>query len=118
MGNSDYLLHGTLDFLVLKALAWGEMHGFGVARWIERITEDVLTVEEGSLYPALHRLERDGLVSGRWGVSQNNRRARFYRITPAGEKQLRATYANWSRFAAAIEKVAAAQPTRRGPRPA
>jgi PadR family transcriptional regulator len=99
------LLKGTLDLLILKTLSWGPSHGFGVARWIEQVTHDVLRVEEGSLYPALHRLEKRGWVESEWGLSENNRRAKYYTITGDGKKQLRAESADWSRFAAAVFKV-------------
>ena len=78
------MLQGTLDVLVLKTLSWGPMHGYAVARWLQQVTDDVLQIEEGSLYPALHRLERRGWVESEWGVSENNRRAKYYRITDRG----------------------------------
>ena len=96
------LLHGTLDLLVLRALSTSSMHGYGVARWIERTTGEVLRIEEGSLYPALHRLARRGWVEPRWGVSENNRRARFYTLTPSGERQLQRETRDWTRFVAAV----------------
>jgi len=99
------LLKGTLDLLILKTLSWGPTHGYGVARWIELVTDDVLRVEEGSLYPALHRLEKRGWVESDWGLSENNRRAKYYALTAEGRKQLRAESADWSRFAAAVFKV-------------
>lgn len=99
------LLRGTLDLMILKTLSWGPSHGYGVARWIEQCTDDVLQVEEGSLYPALHRLEEQGLITAEWGVSDLNRRARFYRLTAAGRKQLQSSREYWSRFAAAVAKV-------------
>jgi PadR family transcriptional regulator PadR len=99
------LLQGTLDVLVLKTLSWGPRHGYAVVRWIEQVTGAVLVVEEGSLYPALHRLERKGWISSEWGVSENNRRAKFYALTPAGRQQLRAQTANWQRFATAVSRV-------------
>lgn len=106
------LLQGTLDILILKALTWGPMHGYAVASWIERVTDDVLRIEEGSLYPALHRLEERDLVTAEWGVSDNNRRARFYRVTGKGRQHLRAESSSWSRYADAVRKVlqAADQP--------
>ncbi|HVE79732.1 MAG TPA: PadR family transcriptional regulator [Gemmatimonadaceae bacterium] len=104
------LLQGTLDVLILKTLSWGPMHGFGVARWIERVTEDELSIEEGSLYPALHRLERRGWVEAEWGLSENNRKAKFYRLTSAGRRQLRVEASAWERFARAVGKVMAAAP--------
>ena len=99
------LLQGTLDLLVLKTLSWGPTHGYGVARWIQQITGDVLQVEEGSLYPALHRLEKRGWIDSEWGLSENNRRAKFYRITPRGRQQLRSETSTWSTFVAAVTKV-------------
>jgi transcriptional regulator len=109
MGRDLDLLHGTLDFLILKALSWGSLHGYGVARWIERTTDDVLAVEEGSLYPALHRLHKRGLLESEWGLSENNRRARYYRLTAAGQRELKRQQADWRRFADAVGKVAAAK---------
>lgn len=105
------LLQGTLGILVLKTLLAGPAHGYGIARWIERTTDDVLRIEEGSLYPALRRLEERGWVTSEWGLSDNNRRARFYSITPAGRKQLRAEASIWVRYAAAIQQVLKAVPT-------
>jgi PadR family transcriptional regulator, regulatory protein PadR len=99
------LLKGTLDLLILKTLSWGPSHGYGVARWIEQVTGDVLRVEEGSLYPALHRLEKRGWIESDWGLSENNRRAKYYTITADGKKHLRAESADWSRFSAAVFKV-------------
>ena len=99
------LLQGTLDILVLKALTWGPMHGYAVASWIQRVTDDALRIEEGSLYPALHRLEERDLVTTEWGVSQNNRRAKFYRLTTNGRQHLRVESSSWSRYADAVRKV-------------
>ena len=96
------LLRGTLDLLVLKALSWGTAHGYAVARWIEQATHDALRIEEGSLYPALHRLEERGLIEAEWGLSENNRRARFYTLTAAGRRALRAESATWAKFARAV----------------
>ena len=96
------ILRGTLDLLILKGLSWGPSHGFGVARWIEQATDDVLRVEEGSLYPALHRLEARELIEAEWGVSENNRRAKFYRLTTQGRQRLRTETASWTRFATAV----------------
>ncbi len=96
------ILRGTLDLLILKALSWGPSHGFAVARWIERATDDALRVEEGSLYPALHRLEERGWVEAEWGLSENNRRARFYRLTVDGKRQLRVETTTWERYARAV----------------
>ena len=102
MAETPDILRGTLDLLVLKALSWGRSHGYGVARWVEVATGDALAVGEGTLYPALHRLEERGLVSASWGASENNRRAKFYELTPAGRAQLRVETANWNRYAAAV----------------
>jgi PadR family transcriptional regulator len=99
------LLQGTLDVLVLKTLSWGPMHGYAVARWLQQVTDDVLQIEEGSLYPALHRLERRGWVESEWGVSENNRRAKYYRITTEGRRQLRAEASTWTTFSQAVSKV-------------
>lgn len=99
------LLQGTLDLLVLKTLSWGPAHGYSVARWIQELTDDVLQVGEGSLYPALHRLEEQGWVESEWRRSENNRKAKFYRLTAAGRAQLRAESATWAAFANAIAKV-------------
>ena len=99
------LLQGTLDVLVLKTLSWEPMHGYGVARWLQRVTDDVLQIEEGSLYPALHRMERRGWIASEWGLSENNRRAKYYRLTSEGRKQLRAEASTWTVFAQAVFKV-------------
>jgi PadR family transcriptional regulator, regulatory protein PadR len=96
------ILRGTLDLLILKAVSWGPSHGYGVARWIENATGDVLRIEEGSLYPALHRLETRGWVDAEWGTSENNRRAKFYTLTTKGRTQLRVEAATWTRFAHAV----------------
>ena len=99
------LLQGTLAILILKALLSGPVHGYGIARWIEEATEDVLRVEEGSLYPALRRLEDRKWVSSEWGLSDNNRRARFYTITAAGRKHLRDEAVIWLRYSQAVTRV-------------
>jgi len=109
--NTGDLLQGTLGLLILKALAGGERHGYDVARWIEEVTGGVLEIEEGSLYPALRRLEDRALVESRWGLSQNNRRARFYGISPAGREHLRADASVWLRFARAVMSVLEAEPS-------
>ena len=96
------LLRSSLDLLVLKALSWGPMHGYGISEWIEGATASLLLLEEGTLYPALHRLERRGWVSSEWGVSGNNRRAKFYRLTTAGRARFRAQAPLWHRHAEAI----------------
>ena len=99
------LLQGTLDLLILKALARGSMHGYGVAEWIHDSSQDVLRIEEGALYPALHRLELRGLLSSHWGISENNRRAKFYTLTIAGKKHLASETESWRRVSAAMERV-------------
>jgi PadR family transcriptional regulator, regulatory protein PadR len=99
------VLKGTLDVLILKTLSWGPAHGYAVSRWIRDVTDQALVIEEGALYPALHRLEQRGWVSAEWGLSDNNRRARYYRLTPQGRAQLRREMSGWDRFAAAVSKV-------------
>ncbi len=99
------LLQGTVELLVLKTLSWGPMHGYGIASWIESSTHDVLSVEEGSLYPALYRMARKGWIKAEWGVSENNRRAKFYRLTAEGRKQFRDQTSGWRRFAAAVDQA-------------
>ena len=96
---------GAIELLILKTLSWGPMHGYGIARWIQTTTDDALRVEEGSLYPALNRLEDKGMVEGEWGVSENNRRAKFYSLSSRGRQALHAEAESWNRFAAAIAKV-------------
>lgn len=102
------VLKGTLDVLILKTLSWGPAHGYAVSRWIREVTDQALHIEEGALYPALHRLEQRGWVSAEWGLSDNNRRARYYRLTPQGRAQLRREVSGWDRFAAAVSKVLSA----------
>jgi PadR family transcriptional regulator, regulatory protein PadR len=99
------LLHGTLETLILKTLAAGPRHGYAIARWLEECTADVLQVEDGSLYPALYRMEQRGWIQASWGTSELGRKAKFYRLTPAGRKRLSASTAEWARFSAAISKV-------------
>jgi PadR family transcriptional regulator, regulatory protein PadR len=103
--DASGMLHGTLDALILKTLTWGVRHGYGIARWLEEATEDAVPIEEGSLYPALYRLERRGLIDAEWGVSELGRKAKFYRITPKGRRQLAADTEEWTRFSAAVSKV-------------
>ncbi len=107
------LLQGTLDLLVLKTLSWGPAHGYAVARWLEQLTGQVLQVGEGSLYPALHRLEERGWISSEWRLSEHNRRAKFYQLTVAGRRQLSEETAGWLDFVDAVGKVlrAKGQPT-------
>lgn len=96
------ILRGTLDLLILRSLSWGPIHGYGVARWIEAATGDVLSVGEGSLYPALHRLEEKEWIEAEWGTSENNRRAKFYELTVRGRQQLEAETVSWRRYAEAV----------------
>jgi PadR family transcriptional regulator PadR len=102
------LLRGTLDILILKAVNWGPRHGYEIAEWVKTITEDDLLVEEGPLYTALHRLEKRGWLSAEWGVSENNRRAKYYQLTASGRRQLRAEVSSWERYVRAIAKALAA----------
>jgi transcriptional regulator len=99
------LFTGTLDLLILKALAGGPRHGYAIGRWIRESTEDVLQVQEGVLYPALHRLERRGLIDEEWGLTDTNREAKFYRLTAAGRKELKAELVRWQRHARAVENA-------------
>jgi transcriptional regulator len=103
------LLRGTLDLLVLKTLSWGPMHGLGVLRWIEQTTRDRLQVEEGALYPALHRMERKGWLAAEWGITEKTRKAKFYRLTAAGRRQLAAEVSKWSHYTEAVGLVLAAE---------
>jgi transcriptional regulator len=99
------LLQGTLDLLILKALKLGPIHGFGISVLIRQMSEEVLRVEQGSLYPALYRLERQGLISSEWGVSDNNRKAKFYKLTSTGRKQLVEETSNWEKLSRAINLI-------------
>ena len=101
MAGSDLYI-GTLDVLILKALSWGPMHGYGIGRWIRQTTDDVLTVQEGALYPALHRLQRRGWLDEEWGVTETGREAKYYRLTPVGLRQLRAEITRWRAYASAV----------------
>ena len=103
------LLQGTLDMLILKTLALGPQHGWGIAQRLQQVSEDVLQVNQGSLYPALHRLEMQGWVEAEWGVSDANRQAKFYRLTKAGHKQLQVEEQQWARLTAAVGRVLAAK---------
>jgi PadR family transcriptional regulator PadR len=108
MQDDRGLLQGTLELLILKSLSWGEAHGYGIARWIEQATDDALRIEEGSLYPALHRMAAKGWVETDWGVSENNRRAKFYRLTAKGRRELTAKTRGWSRLVEVIARALAA----------
>ena len=98
-------LQGTLDVLILKTLSWSPMHGYGIASWIERSTDDALKIEDGSLYPALHRMERKGLISFEWRITENGRRAKYYALTDEGRGKLRRDARDWASFAEAVAKV-------------
>jgi PadR family transcriptional regulator, regulatory protein PadR len=102
--NAD-ILQGTLDMLILRTVALEPMHGWGIAQRIQQISKEVLQVQQGSLYPALHRLENQGLIAATWGASENNRRAKFYHLTKRGQKQLQEERASWERLAAAVAEV-------------
>jgi PadR family transcriptional regulator PadR len=108
LGRSEKrLLHGTLDTLVLKTLSHGERHGYAIARWIEEQTGEAILVEEGSLYPALYRLEKKGLLRSKWGVSELDRRAKFYELTDRGRRVLAASTEEWLRFSRAVTDILA-----------
>jgi len=108
------VLRGTLDVLILKALSWGPQHGYTITRWIRERTDEAMLIEEGALYPALYRLEARELIEGCWGTSENNRRARFYKLTPAGRRRLRVDAETWNRYATAIGRILGASS---GPEP-
>ena len=103
--DANDLLHGTLDLLVLKAVAAGPMHGFGITKWIEQRTKNELEIVDSALYKALHRLEDSGAIDAEWGVSEKNRRAKYYSLTPRGRQLMRAEVATWKRFATAVSSV-------------
>ena len=105
MANQVDLLQGTLDLLILKTLLLEPMHGWGIAQRIQQVSNDVLEVQQGSLYPALHRLEQKGWIDSEWGASENNRRAKYYALTRSGRKQLETETENWERIAAAIRQI-------------
>jgi transcriptional regulator len=105
VAESTELLHGTLDALILKTLAWGPRHGYAIAQWIEKLSADALRIEQGSLYPALYRLERKGWIDAEWGLSETKRLVKFYRLTEAGRERLAVETAQWSKFADAVGKI-------------
>lgn len=109
MAGSD-LFTGTLDTLILKAVSWGPMHGYAIGRWIRQNTEDSLDVNEGALYPALHRMQKKGWLSEEWGVTETNREAKFYTLTPAGRHQLQAEIVRWTNYARAVTAALNASP--------
>jgi transcriptional regulator len=105
MADATELLHGTLDTLILKTLAWGPRHGYAIARWLETLGEGALQIEEGSLYPALYRLERKGWVEAEWGLSETKRKVKLYRLTNSGRERLLLETAQWSRFSDAVARI-------------
>jgi transcriptional regulator len=105
MAQKSDLLQGTLDLLILKTLAEGSMHGWGISLRIQQVSDEVLQVNQGSLYPALHRLEQQGLIEAEWGSSENNRQAKFYQLTKTGRKQLTEETRNWERLSNAVGKI-------------
>lgn len=107
MGDKSDLLQGTLDLLILKTLEPGAMHGWGISLRIQEVSKDVLQVNQGSLYPALHRLEQQGLIASEWGASENNRQAKFYQLTRTGRRQLAEETRNWERIAEAVARILA-----------
>ena len=112
MADDLELIRGTLDLLILKALGWKPMHGFAVLPWIEDTSRNKLQIEEGALYPALHRMEQKQWLDAEWGYTEQNRRAKFYRLTAAGRRQLTAELSRWSRYTEAVGFVLAAPATR------
>jgi PadR family transcriptional regulator, regulatory protein PadR len=106
------LLRGTLDLLILKTLSWGPMHGLAVLRWIEDVSKQKLQIEEGALYPSLHRMEQKKWLDAEWGYTDRNRKAKFYRLSPLGRRQLTAELSKWSRYTEAVGYVLAAAGTR------
>jgi transcriptional regulator len=110
VSETTELLQGTLDLLILKAISLGPLHGYAVLLRIQQISQDRLRIQQGSLYPALYRLEHQGLIKAEWGESENRRKARFYRLTPAGRKRLKEEQGYWERLSAAIGLVLAADP--------
>jgi len=107
MASKSDLLQGTLDLLILKTLSTGAMHGWGISQRIQQVSGEVLQVQQGSLYPALHRLEQQGLISAEWGASENKRQAKFYALTAGGRKQLEQETANWERMSGAVARILA-----------
>lgn len=107
MTRNPNLIRGTLDLLILKSLTWEPRHGYGISEWIEMVTDGTLLMEEGTLYPALHRLNGRGLVHAEWGLSENNRRAKYYRLTGQGKRHLSAEAATWTQYTSAVAKALA-----------
>ena len=109
MANDVELIQGTLNVLILRTLAWGPANGYAIAQWVRDLTGGDIELEEGALYPALHRMEHRGWIAAEWGVSQNNRRAKFYHLTPVGRRALRERTESWERLVSAVGKVLHAQ---------
>ena len=109
MTTTTDVLKGTLDLMILKSLSGGAQHGYGVVRWIRGTTDGTLEIDDGALYPALHRLVARRWITAEWGVSENNRRAKYYELTAAGRKQLARELATWARFSEAVGKIVAAR---------
>ncbi|MDX1646971.1 MAG: PadR family transcriptional regulator [Longimicrobiales bacterium] len=107
MTQNPNLVRGTLELLILKSLTWEPLHGYGISEWIEQVTDGSLLAEEGTLYPALHRLHDKGLVTSEWGLSENNRRAKYYRLTRAGQRHLEAGTVSWAEYSRAVAKALA-----------
>ena len=105
MAQNPNLVRATLDLLILKALTWEPKHGYGISEWIETVTDGSLLMEEGTLYPALHRLQAKNLVDSEWGLSENNRRAKYYRLTKGGRRHLQAETASWTRYTSAVARA-------------
>ena len=103
--SASEFLHGTLDVLILRTLSWGPKHGYAIARWLESGSDAALQIEDGSLYPALYRLERKEWIEAEWGITETGRKARVYRLSPAGRAQLERKTAEWARFAAAVSQI-------------
>lgn len=109
MTQNPNLVRGTLDLLILKSLTWGPLHGYGVSEWIEQVTDGSVLAEEGTLYPALHRLHDKGYVESEWGLSENNRRAKYYGLTREGERHLEAEAASWAAYSRAVARALAVE---------
>ncbi len=107
--NSQHLVKGTLDLLILRSLSWGPRHGYAISEWIENVTDAQLRIMEGTIYPALHRMENRSWIEAEWGVSKNNRRAKYYRLTEVGRKQLRHESSSWQLYVAAMAKALSAE---------